>query len=127
MDTQIVVSSLLALVLILFVMRTLKIRSLKQYTAAQLDSAMKGSSNIVLLDVRTAEERGRSSIRGSVHIPLQSLRSRMQELEKLRTKEIVCYCQSGSRSVSAALQLRKSGFTVANLKGGMADWNFAHR
>ena len=45
-------------------------------------------------------------------------------LEKYKSKEIICYCASGSRSVNAGLKLKKAGFTVGNLRGGIASWNF---
>jgi len=126
-DTQIVVYALVALAAILFIRRTLKIRSLTEYRPSDLDQLLKTANNIVLLDVRTDSERQTGSIKPSIHIPLQALRTRFTELEKYKGREIICYCQTGSRSVSAALLLRGKGFTVANLRGGMADWNFAHR
>jgi rhodanese-related sulfurtransferase len=126
-DTRIVVYALIALAAILFIRRTLRIRSLKEYRPSELDQLLKTTNSIVLLDVRTAAERQTGSIKSSIHIPLQSLRTRFNELEKYKGREIVCYCQTGSRSVSAALLLRGKGFPVANLRGGMADWNFAHR
>lgn len=126
-ETQIAVYALIALAAILFIRRTLKVRSLKEYGPADLDQLLKTTHNIVLLDVRTDAERQTGSIKSSIHIPLQSLRNRFNELEKYKGREIVCFCQTGSRSVSAALLLRGKGFAVANLRGGMADWNFAHR
>jgi rhodanese-related sulfurtransferase len=84
---------------------------------------MLNDRSIVLLDVRTDAERRAQAIRGSLHIPLQQLASRLSELEGYRSKEIVCYCRSGNRSLSASLLLRKRGFKAANLKGGLTDWN----
>lgn len=118
---------LIALVVILYVRRTLRIRSIRQYRPTEVEELLRARSAVVLLDVRTASERRGRAIGGSLHIPLQSLRGRLGELEKYKGKEIVCYCQSGNRSASAALLLRKRGHTVANLRGGIAEWNFAHR
>jgi rhodanese-related sulfurtransferase len=119
---------LIVLVVGLYLRRTLKIRSLKQYRASDVDDLLRSRrGEIILLDVRTAPERKAGAIRGSIHIPLQSLRSRLGELEKYKGKEIVCYCQSGNRSVSAALLLRGNGFAVANLRGGIAEWNSLSR
>ncbi len=118
---------LLALVLAVYANRMLKIRALKHYRPSDVDELLRSRANIVLLDVRTQAEHSAGAIKGSVNIPLQSLRSRLEELEKHKQKEIVCYCQTGSRSASAALLLKGNGYTVANMRGGMADWNFAHR
>jgi rhodanese-related sulfurtransferase len=50
----------------------------------------------------------------------------MKELEKYRSREIICYCASGSRSVNAALKLKKAGFKAGNLRGGIGKWNFSN-
>jgi rhodanese-related sulfurtransferase len=114
------------LLILVYVRKALQSRSLKQYNASEVDTLVT-SRNALLLDVRSDAERRRGTIKGSVHIPLPALRSRMNELEKHKSKEIVCFCQSGSRSTSAALLLNKNGYTAANLRGGMAEWKFAHR
>ena len=101
-------------------------RSLRQYSVPEIDAAMKSRDAMVLLDVRTDAERQSGSIKGSLHIPLGSLRTRMKELERYRKATIVCFCASGSRSASAALLLNQNGFTSGNLRGGMAEWKFAH-
>lgn len=99
------------------------LRGMKQYSPREVSDLMKQSNATVLLDVRTFAERQRKTIKGSIHIPLHELGRRKDELEKHKNKEIVCYCQSGNRSLSAASKLRKFGFTVANMKGGIAEWN----
>jgi rhodanese-related sulfurtransferase len=58
---------------------------------------------------------------------LHSLSTRVGELEQHRRREIICYCQTGNRSLSAAAKLKRGGFSVANLRGGITEWNFSHR
>lgn len=127
MDPQIFWYAAAAILVFLFVRRTLRMRSLKQYTTSEIEDLLKSKGGPILLDVRTDAERQSGSIRGSLHIPLGSLRTRMKELEQYRSREIICYCASGSRSASAALLLNKNGFKAGNLRGGMGEWNFAHR
>lgn len=127
MDTPYFWYAAAAILAFLLIRRTLRMRSLKQYTPAEIDARLKLKDGLILLDVRTDAERQSGAIRGSLHIPIASLRSRVKELEQYKNREIVCYCASGSRSASAALLLKKSGFAAGNLRGGMADWNFAHR
>ncbi len=127
MDPQVLWYLAGGLLVFLFVRRTLRMRALKQYTPSEIEAQLKSKGGLLLLDVRTDGERQSGSIRGSLHIPIASLRSRMKELEQYRSREIVCYCASGSRSASAALLLKKNGFTAGNLRGGMGEWNFAHR
>jgi phage shock protein E len=81
----------------------------------------------ILLDVRSDSEFRGGAIKGASHIPLQTLRARIDELKKSAQKEIICYCGSGNRSVSAALTLRGKGFQASSLDGGIGEWNFVHR
>lgn len=113
-----------ALVLAVYLRRWLVLRSVKQYSPAELHEKMQRNA-LVLLDVRTNAERGRSAIRGSTHIPLHELRRRLDELGRYKDKEIVCYCATGNRSLAAAAKLKKLGFNVGNLKGGIAEWKFS--
>lgn len=122
--SQILFYGIIALVIFLYARRTLLLRSLKAYTSTEVMERLKENS-IVLLDVRTAQERRQSAIKGSVHIPLHELRRRADELQKHRNREIVCYCATGSRSASAAATLKKLGFNAANMKGGLAEWKLS--
>jgi len=125
--SELFVYALVGLVLFMYVRKFMMTRAVTNYSAADLAERMGNRGEIVVLDVRTRGERQNSQIRGSVHIPLQELSSRIGELEQHRSKEIVCYCQSGNRSVTAAYKLHKLGFQAANLKGGIAEWNFQNR
>ncbi len=78
----------------------------------------------VLLDVRSAEERTVSVIPGSIHIPLDELRGRLDELDA--SKRIIVHCFSGQRSYFAYRMLRLRGFNVRNLTGGIRSWQAAH-
>jgi rhodanese-related sulfurtransferase len=127
MDAVIVWYGIGAVLVFLFVRRFLRMRSLTQYSPADIEARQESADAPLLLDVRSDSERRSGSIKGSIHIPIGSLRSRMKELEQHKSREIVCYCASGSRSASAALLLNKHGFNAGNLRGGIGEWNFAHR
>lgn len=120
---QILFYAFLALVVFVYVRKQIQVRGLQHYSPGETKEQMKAGS--ILLDVRTAGERGSRSIAGSIHIPLHELGSRLNDLEKHRSKEIICYCATGNRSVSAAIKLKKAGFNAANMKGGIASWNFS--
>lgn len=125
-SSEIFMYAMLGIVAFFYIKKMMVQRSITQYVPADIDERMK-SGRSVLLDVRTAGERKSSSIQGSFHIPLHELSSRISELKKHNSKEIICYCQSGSRSISAASTLKKAGYTVANLRGGISEWNFYKR
>ncbi|OOF22358.1 FAD-dependent oxidoreductase [Salinivibrio sp. IB872] len=78
----------------------------------------------VLLDVRNAPERENGQlIEGDVHIPVDELRGRIDELPK--DKEVVVYCQVGLRGNVAYRQLVNHGFKARNLIGGYRTYKFA--
>jgi len=77
----------------------------------------------ILLDVRNQEERHAGHIPGSIHIPLNQLRSRLAELP--RDRMIVVYCQSGQRSYFASRLLTQRGFRARNLTGSYRTWKTA--
>jgi len=73
---------------------------------------------ITILDVRTEEEReGGQLIQGSLNIPLDDLRERLDEIPK--NKPVYIYCAIGLRGYLASQILIQRGFTnVKNLSGG---------
>ena len=121
--SQIILLILAAFIAYLVIRKFLQARSIIQYTPAEIEAKMRNRLNIVFLDVRTNQEKKTGSIKGSIHIPLHELRAKAGELEKFRGKEIICFCRSGSRSLSAASILKGKGFNASSLKGGMGNWN----
>lgn len=123
---QVILYAIAAIFLLLYLRKVFLRMQIKQYTPTKLAECME-SGEVVLLDVRTAKERSVSSIKGSIHIPINDLPREQEKLEKYKSKEIVCFCQTGSRSLVAAARLKKQGFKVANLSGGMGEWNYYYR
>ncbi|OAA91938.1 FAD-dependent oxidoreductase [Clostridium ljungdahlii] len=76
-----------------------------------------------LVDVRTELECSNGSIEGSINIPSEDIRARMNELDK--SKEILVYCQVGLRGYIAARILRANGFKVKNLTGGYKTYTMS--
>ena len=77
-----------------------------------------------LLDVRDVEEHATDKIQGSVNIPVNELRKRLDELPK--NKKIIIYCQIGLRGYIAWRILHQHGFkNIYNLSGGFKTYNFA--
>ena len=70
----------------------------------------------LLLDVRTPQEFSAGHLPGAVNIPVDELRSRMNELT--HDRDIAAYCQVGQRGYLATRILRQAGFSVANIGGG---------
>ncbi|MBC8378135.1 MAG: FAD-dependent oxidoreductase [Planctomycetes bacterium] len=70
----------------------------------------------MLLDVRTPAEVQAGTIPGSVNIPLDDLRGRLNELPK--NKEVLAFCQVGLRGYLACRILMQNGYKCRNLTGG---------
>jgi CoA-disulfide reductase len=70
----------------------------------------------VLVDVRTETEYENGHIDGAINIPVDSLRERLDELDKNKT--IVEYCQVGIRGYIADRILTQNGYRVFNVTGG---------
>jgi rhodanese-related sulfurtransferase len=88
-----------------------------------LKERIAGNEALNLLDVREPDERLEFNI-GGIFIPLgQIMAMQTDEIENLKSEEIICYCRSGKRSMQAAMMLETFGFTnVVNLDGGMLAW-----
>ena len=77
---------------------------------------------VVLLDVREPFERQFASIEPSLHISMNDVPDRLDEIPKDR--EVVVYCHTGARSMMVASFLEAEGFpSVANLSGGIDAWS----
>lgn len=74
-------------------------------------------TQVVLLDVRTRDEFSNGSLSGSINIPLDDLRQRLNEID--RDKPVYIICQIGVRGYIAARILVQNGFSdIYNLSGG---------
>lgn len=120
---QIILYVFIAFVIYYIGKKVYMIKSIRQYTPSDAYAKVKKERNVVFLDVRTERERKQSVIRGSYHIPVTDLKEKGQELKKFKDAEIICYCQTGGRSLNAASKLKKMGFNASNLSGGMVRWN----
>ena len=77
------------------------------------------------LDVRTSGElqSGRLKV-DTIHIPLNELRERLNELDK--NQAYIVSCHSGLRSYIAERILKQAGFTVQNLDGAYSLYKMAN-
>jgi rhodanese-related sulfurtransferase len=74
-----------------------------------------------LLDVRQDWETQLCRLPNAVHIPIEELELRVDELNP--QDDIVVYCHQGVRSAAVAEYLRSLGFrSVRNLTGGLDSW-----
>ena len=98
-----------------FVAENVVTGKMKQFFWHDVESLPRDGS-VTLLDTRTLLEVSRGKIEGFIHIPLDSLRSRIHEIPK--DKPIYVHCHSGLRSYIACRILSGNGFDCYNLAGG---------
>jgi len=85
-----------------------------------IDKLDKGE-NFILLDVRTEMEYMSGRIKGCIHIPLDKLSSRINELDN--TTEIITYCRAGLRAAQAYRILKNAGLkNVKYMDGSITAW-----
>ena len=79
--------------------------------------------DVVVLDVRTADEFNAGHIENALNIDV----NQSDFLDKAKAalskdKTIAVYCRSGRRSAKAAEQLSTEGYKAMNLAGGIVAW-----
>ena len=87
-------------------------------TVQPRDVAARVAEGWMLLDVRTNDEWAAGRIAGSVHIPMDQLMQRLDELDE----RVVCVCAVGARSARVAQFLNAQGREAVNLDGGLYAW-----
>jgi NADPH-dependent 2,4-dienoyl-CoA reductase/sulfur reductase-like enzyme/rhodanese-related sulfurtransferase len=83
----------------------------------QISGLMASGSQVV--DVRTRDEYDMQSIPGSIHIPVDELRSRLDEIG---TGDVIVHCRVGQRGHIATQILRSHDIEARNLDGGCLTW-----
>lgn len=80
------------------------------------------AGDVVVLDVRPAEEYAAGHLPKALSIPIQELEHRLAELP--RDKTIVAYCRGPYCvfAVDAVTLLKQHGFSAVRLEDGVADW-----
>ncbi len=92
-----------------------------QITPQDLKARLDRNDRPFLLDVRQDWETRLCRLENSVHIPIEEIEVRTDELNV--EDEIVVYCHQGVRSAAVAEYLRQLGFkNVKNLAGGLDSW-----
>ena len=94
---------------------------ISEISVTDLSRRIAGPDAPVVLDVREPQEIALARFPGALEIPMQSVPSRMGELD--RNAEIFVLCHHGMRSAHVADYLAEQGFTrVGNVTGGIDAW-----
>jgi molybdopterin/thiamine biosynthesis adenylyltransferase/rhodanese-related sulfurtransferase len=101
-----------------------RVRSeIDEISTVEAHERLRGDDGPLFVDIRPPEEWQEGHIPGAVLAPRNNLESRVEGLLPDKSRELVVYCGSGSRSAFAARTLQELGYeNVVNLAGGFADW-----
>lgn len=95
-------------------------RNVPNVSPAEANKRLQADADIIVVDVRQPSETASGVVAGSVVIPLSEFGRRMAELP--RDRPIMTICRSSHRSPIAARQLKRAGYDVTNIKGGIIGW-----
>ncbi|OOZ38462.1 sulfurtransferase [Solemya pervernicosa gill symbiont] len=93
--------------------------------ATTLKQQLDSSEDLLLLDVRSAEDYigEQGHVAGSLLIPLEQLKQRLDELSDYQERRVVTICRTDRKSAKAARILVEKGFADVHVaKMGMTDW-----
>jgi queuine tRNA-ribosyltransferase len=91
-----------------------------EVTPAELKAEQGGPRPPLLLDVREPHEWRQGRIPGSLHIPMNQVPARLEEIE--RNASVIVVCAHGQRSYNVAAYLLRQGFQARSLRGGVVEW-----
>ena len=94
---------------------------MEEITPEELKARLDRNDRPLLLDVRQDWETKLCRLENAIHIPIEEIEVRTDELSP--DEDIVVYCHQGVRSAAVAQYLRQLGFkSVKNLAGGLDHW-----
>jgi len=86
-------------------------------------AALQGIADCIIIDVRSESEWRTGHLPSARHVDRGFLELEIERLEPDRSRTIVCYCASGTRSLLAADTLTTMGYAnVRSLSGGIEGW-----
>ena len=113
--------TLFALIILLIV--NLYSEKYRKYQVVDTNGAVSlmDDDELIIIDVREEKERKAGFLSGDLNIPMGQVKAKMDTLDK--SKNILVYCKSGTRSDRIADILSKNDFQkVSSLKGGFNAW-----
>lgn len=85
------------------------------------------SENVLVLDVRSAEEFAQGHIEGAVNISHTTINENLAKIIDFKNKTVIVHCRSGRRAVAAESALLTAGFSdLRHLEGDMKGWKAAN-
>jgi rhodanese-related sulfurtransferase len=95
-------------------------------SASEFADKIKETPQYQIVDVRTPDEFNQEHLADAINIDWKNTDSFEKQISTLdQSTPLFVYCRSGKRSAAAANKMRKEGFTVYELRGGILEWKEA--
>ncbi|MGG0410757.1 rhodanese-like domain-containing protein [Peribacillus simplex] len=94
---------------------------IKIITTEEVEAKLEAGEALELVDVREDEEVQEGMIEGAKHIRMNDIPANLDYFDK--EKEYIFICRSGRRSENVCHYLQEQGYQVANMVGGMLEWD----
>jgi len=92
-----------------------------EITVHELNKLLELDKKIQILDIREDSERDLASLKGTMHIKLNEIAKRYQEIDK--NKNVFVMCHTGTRSQAVVKWLKSQGYNYpVNVLGGIDAW-----
>ena len=85
---------------------------------------LKSNENIVVVDVREAEDFAKGHIPGALSLPQERWDS-LEEMSRDKMHIFYCYTQQCHLAAQACVKFANRGYPVMELEGGFAAWKAA--
>jgi rhodanese-related sulfurtransferase len=83
--------------------------------------------DVLILDIRSANEYKSGHIQGARNVPLNELTKKLESWSEFKNRPVVLYCNTGTTTSRAVRLLKKAGFEqINNLEGGVVAWKEAN-
>lgn len=95
-----------------------------EISVAEVAARRAAGETLRLLDVREIWEFDAAHLEGAENLPMGEIPGHLEEMAQQPEAEIICYCHSGRRSLTAADWMRRSGLPRArSMAGGIDQWS----
>lgn len=100
--------------------RRKRVRSFEEGELGFYEFKNKIKQGAILLDVRSKQEFAEGHIQGAINIPEHEIDKIVEKKIPNKKQLILIYCQSGVRSRSAYVKMKRKGYLrIYNLNGGL--------
>ncbi len=99
----------------------------EEISCADVKAMLDAGKAVALVDCRREDEWEIARIEGATLVPLAEMLARLGEVRKAIDgagdgAEVVVYCRSGRRSMTAVRVLRLEGIAAKSMSGGILRW-----